>query len=141
MTIKTSLAKKRIATLWLILSGLLILIFLIFTFTDKFENKNQQAWGWMLSCIMPTLSLMFSIFMFDVKSVDTDNKEVDRFYYRITLGLSIAYLSLIFANIFICPFIEKSLMEMMTESNIVLAPFQGLVSASVGLFFYKKDQK
>jgi hypothetical protein len=140
MRIAFTLAKKKIATLWFSYALVLFLIIFFQSIMGKFEDKNQIAWGWFLSNVMPSLSLMLSIFLADVRNQNNDDTEIDRFYYRLTMGLSILYLTLLILILLMQPLIAKPIITLMNESSIYLGPFQGLVSGSLGLFFIQKGK-
>lgn len=134
-------AKKRIATLWFVYSLILFLIIFLQSLAGKFENKNQEAWGWFLSTILPNLTLMLSVFIIDARTATVDKSEIDNFYFRLTMGLSSLYLTSILLLILLQPLTTKSIIQLMNESSIFLGPFQGLVSGSIGLFFVNKEKK
>jgi hypothetical protein len=141
MKMNFSKAKRKIATFWFIFSSVLFLMIFFQSLAGKFESKNQEAWGWFLSAIMPNLTLMISVFIFDIRATEPDTSEIDIFYYRLTIGLSCFYLGIILLLILLQPLTNKSIIQLMNESSIFLGPFQGLVSGSIGLFFVNKEKK
>lgn len=144
--IKTQLAKRRLATLWFVSACLLIILLLIMSFGDKFymnvdgkpTSQAQQAWSWLSTAILPTLSLIISVFISDMRSNASDQSEVDRFYFRLAFFPSLFYLILLFVTITLPTAFSKSTLEAMAESNIWLGMLQGVVSSCIGLFFFKK---
>jgi hypothetical protein len=141
MKIEFFKAKKHIATLWFILSSILFLLFLFQTLMGKYENKIQEAWGWLFLMILPTLTLMISVFVVDINATQNEPFEVDIFFYRLTMALSALYLIAIIIVILAQAAIGTPSIQNMNQASIFLAPVQGLVSGSIGLFFTKKEKK
>ncbi|WP_143305640.1 hypothetical protein [Chitinophaga vietnamensis] len=132
-------AKKKIAIFWFVVSAIIFTIVFVQTLGGKFEDNSQEAWGWVTSAILPNLTLMLSVFLFDIKAAAPERSFVDIFYYRITIGLSIFYLGVIILMILLQPLTNKPLLQLMKESSIYMGPFQGLVSGAIGLFFVKQQ--
>jgi len=139
MKIEFTKSKKKIASIWFISAVILFTLFLFQSLLGKFEDKSQQAWGWFLASLMPNLTLMISVFVKDITISEIDKSEVDIFYVRLTMGLSLAYLTSILLILLVQPLTAKPIIQIMNESSIFLGPFQGLVSGSIGLFFLKKS--
>ena len=133
-------AKKRIATLWFVLGGLLFILVLLQSILGKFENKSNEAWSWFFPNILPTLSLMLSVFLFDMRKKVKVEREINNFYFRLTFGLSLVYLITVLITLLIQPFTESSAISLMKNSNLYLGPFQGLITASIGLLFTSAEE-
>ncbi len=137
-TIGFEKARKKIATAWLLLSGLIFLIFVFWTFSGKFGDRSAVAWGWVLPNIMPTLSLIVGILVMDAKGTASAGKTIDRFIYRLAFSLSLFYLLLILMILIFHGKIDSPLFTIFDNSSLFLGPLQGLVSAAIGAFYYKK---
>lgn len=134
-------AKKRLALLWFLIGGLLFVIIFLQTLFNYYDDKANEAWSWFLPTIMPTLSLIIGVFVSEASAGNVQNKPVSSFFYRLSFILSIAYLVMVSLVIFIKPFLpNQNPLELMKLSNFGLGPFQGLVSACIGVFFIKKPQ-
>lgn len=131
--------KKRLALLWFTGAGFIFLLFLVQTIGGRYGDDPELAWGWLLPTLMPTLSLMVAVFVLDALGKEGSVKNVDRFIYRLAFGLSAAYISVVLITILAGPFSEMGSSTLMTKSNLWLAPFQGLVSASLGAFFIRRE--
>ena len=131
--------KKRLALLWFTGAGFIFLLFFVQTIGGRYGEDLDLAWGWLLPTLMPTLSLMVAVFVLDALGKEGSVKSVDRFIYRLAFGLSAAYLSVVLITILAGPFSEMGSSALMTKSNLWLAPFQGLVSASLGAFFIRSQ--
>lgn len=136
--IKFDKAKKNMAILWLIFAAMIFTIFIIMTFT-KFQNYDQTAWNWLLPSLLPTLSLIIGVLVTDSSSKTDLDVTVGRFYYIIAMGCSVFYLTLLLGLILLHSEMSIDIETMFKRSNIFLGPLQGLVSASIGIFYYKSN--
>ncbi|XZF16608.1 hypothetical protein ACTHGU_10770 [Chitinophagaceae bacterium MMS25-I14] len=141
MNISYKKAQKRLSVTWFIVSALLFLFVLMQSLFGKFENDDKLAWGWLMTAILPTLSLMISVFVADINGNPNDDHEVDSFYYRLCMGISAAYFILLWIVLLLEPLTSQTIIDIMKGSSLYLGPVQGLVSAAIGLFFYKKQNK
>lgn len=135
MEIKVINARKKLALLWFSLSMVIFLIFLIQTSMGKFDNKVNEGWGWILPNILPTLTLIITTFISDVRETETSSTDV--FYFRISYYISLVYFLAILLIIFLYPYSNSEYLTYLMKFNIPLASFQGLVTGAIGLFFYK----
>jgi cytochrome c-type biogenesis protein CcmH/NrfF len=102
-------------------------------------QKPQEAFNWLLPAVLPTLTLIVGVFIADVVGTGGDSEtEPDSFTYKLSLGMSIAYLLVVSFTILIEPFSDYDPEGLMKISNLWLSPLQGLVAATVGIFFVKK---
>lgn len=140
MTLPMETCKKRLALLWFIGAGLLFLLLFGQTLFGRYGDRANDAWSWLLPGIMPTLSLMISVFAADVLGKGFGARQADRFVFRLCFSLSLAYLAVLHMMILLSPFSAKPALSLMQESNLWLGPFQGLVTASIGIFFIKQEK-
>ncbi|MCI5193460.1 MAG: hypothetical protein D3915_10095 [Candidatus Electrothrix sp. AU1_5] len=144
MRIPITNTKKRLAIIWFSGSGFLFALLFLQTIFGKYGTEIKEIkdpWGLMLPTFMPTLSLIIGTLIADATASKKDTKEiatVDRFFFRLSCFLSIAYLLTVILTILLSPFSKLSLLELIKLSNLWLAPFQGLVTASLGAFFVSK---
>lgn len=132
-------AKRNLAMPWFIAGALLFLIMFLQTIGGKFEDKNIEAWGWFTQNLIPTLSLIITVFVADSNTEIVD-REIEKFYFNLALGLSIFYLFVLLSVLLAQPFAGKGIIPWLQSSSIYLGPFQGLVTAAVGMFFLKKSK-
>jgi hypothetical protein len=134
------ISRKRLATIWFSGSGLLFSCVLLQTFLGTYSDKAGDAWQWLLPTVLPTLSLMVGILVSGGLGLSDDAKSVDPFMYRLTAVLSLAYLLTVALTILLSPFATwSSPLGLMKMSHFWLAPFQGVVSGALGLFFVSKE--
>lgn len=137
MLVSLTQSKKRLAVLWFIGSGIAFLVVLFQTILGRYVGEVEKAWSWFMPTVMPTLSLMIGVFVADTLNKGLSDKQVDKFMYNIAFGLSVTYFLIIYITIFVQPFVDQSPIKLMQESNLWMAPLQGLVAASLGAFFVK----
>jgi len=132
--------KRKLATLWFVWWIALFLIFLLQSIFGNYGQNWDTAWGWFLPAVIPTLSLIVGVLVMDASGQSVQQREVDRFLFRLTFGLSVVYLLTVSSAIFLQPFAELPPLELMQQYNVFLGIFQGLVSAALGAFFVRAEQ-
>ena len=142
MRIPIANTKKQLSIIWFSGSGFLFALLLLQTIFGKFGTEAKDAWGLILPTFMPTLSLIIGTLVVEATAAAKNTEEtvtVDRFFFHLSRFLSIAYLSTVILTILLSPFSKLSLLELIKLSNLWLAPFQGLVTASLGAFFVSRE--
>ena len=107
----------------------------------KYQNDVEKAWSWFLPTIMPTLSLIVGVLVSDAFSQDQATLKIDKFIYNISFGFSLVYLLMIYLVLFLQPLTQMTVFEVMHISNLWLGPFQGLVGASLTVFFVRRESE
>ena len=134
--------KKKLAILWFVSSGLLFFVVLFQSYFGAYREHISESWEWLLPTIVPTLSLILGVFVMDTVSHGMETRKVDSFFFRLTFGVSSTYLIVVALTILISPFLwvkTQDMVDHLQRSHLWLGPLQGLVSASIGAFFFKKD--
>ncbi len=139
MRVSWAKSRNRLAILWFTGSGVIFSVLLLQTFLGRYGENSSAAWEWFLPTIMPTLSLIVGVVVMDTVGKGVKLRSVDGFVFRLSFILSLFYLVAVSLTIFLKPFSPLSASELMKLSNLWLGPFQGLVSASLGVFFMKRD--
>jgi hypothetical protein len=144
MTRKLSMetSRKRLAVLWFAGAGVVFLTLLAQTLAGRFADKAEQAWGWMLPTVVPTLSLIVGVLAISARrpapsEPAPSDGTVDPFFYRLSWWLSAVYLATVAATLFAQPLTAWPPLELMQRSNLWLGPMQGLVAASLAAFFFR----
>ena len=149
MRVSLAAAKKTLALIWFFGAAPLFCVVLIQTISGHYGDRYQDAWGWLLPSVLPTLSLMIAAFVKD--SDRSAAGSVSQFIYRLTVVLSIGYLVTVMVTIFASPFAGTTVtpdgkemamtdLQAMQMSHIWLGPFQGLVTAALGAFFVDQQK-
>jgi len=141
MRISWAKCKRLLATLWFTGSGVIFFIVSFQTILGRYGENANEAWGWLLPTVMPTLSLIIGVMVMDALGRGTKIKTVDRFIFTLAFGLSVVYLLMVVLMILMQPFSSLSPLELMKQSNLWLGPFQGLVSALLGAFFIRVEKE
>jgi hypothetical protein len=139
MQISMQKSRRYLATLWFAFGCAVFLIVLGQAFFGHYGADVAQAWGWLLPTIMPTLSLIIGVLVAETRYRNTIRKTVDHFTFRIAFSLSLLYLLVVLLTIIIQPISPIPPLELMKQSHLWLGPFQGLVSASIGVFFVRAE--
>lgn len=139
MKIQFDTAKKRIAILWFIVAATIFALMFLQTINGKFENKVSEAWGWFCQNLLPTLSLIISVFIFDNAANNGNSRMIDKFHFNIAFFISLFYLLVVTSVVLAQPFAKTSTIVWLQQSNIYLAPLQGIATGAIGIFFIKKS--
>jgi hypothetical protein len=112
------------------------LVVFVQTLRDVYGERTQEVWAWLLPTILPTLLLITGVVAAQaLRPRDPHAPTVDRFFYRLTLGITIAYLLLVNAVFFLRPFSPLSPLGLLQRASLFLGPLQGLLDAALGVFF------
>src|ERR1700740_393449 len=112
-------ARQRLARLWFIVSGLLMLLFVIYTATGRFDTHNSDGWQWYTQNLLPSLTLIATYFF----NTHPDDKvlSIDLFAFRLAYGISAGYLSILLITVLLGPVAFKyahlSLLELFKQSQ------------------------
>jgi hypothetical protein len=142
MSIPISKCERWLALVWFVPAGVLSLIFIIQSMSNKYLGQTAEAWQWFLPNLLPVLSLILGALVAEAMSGGPGARRIQRFYFRLTMGLSIVYLIAFALPILALPFVavrSGEMIEHLKRSNLWLGPMQGLVSASLGIFFVKRE--
>ena len=138
--ISTRTCKRRLAILWFVVGVVLFILLVLQSVFGKYGAQAEDAWGWFLPTVMPTLSLITGVLILDMTSAGQTDKEVDRFAFRVTFGLSAFYLALVALTPLVQPFTSLPALDLMKRSNLWLGPLQGLVAAALAAFFVRGER-
>jgi len=134
--------RSRLAALWLGLGITIFLIVVVQSLLGKFGDDTQNAWGWLLPTVMPTLGMIVTVLGYTALDQNFSNSVVRRSFFWVAFFLSGMYLVLVLITILIQPFVPGvNPIELMHRSNLWLGPFQGLVASALGVLFVSKQKK
>lgn len=136
MNLKSS--RKVLTLIWIIgfLPAFLILAAQTYWGT-YYEGNDKEAWSWFTPNIVPTLGLIIGTLASSAAGDQKNDKTVDPFFFKLTLALSILYLT-IFNLIFILePLSDSPPLETFKRSSLFLGIAQGLVTTALGAFFVR----
>jgi cytochrome bd-type quinol oxidase subunit 2 len=133
--------RVELATIWLGGTGIIVLIMVVQSMLGKFEEQVQEAWGWLLPTVMPTLGMIVTVLGYTALETQRGKSDVRRSFYRIARALSIVYIALVLLTILIQPFSKYDSLQLMRMSNLWLGPIQGLVASALGVLFVSRRTK
>lgn len=139
--ISSKASRKKLAILWIVGGLILFFVLILQSVFGRFGDKTEAAWSWFLPTLMPTLSLILGVLTLDATSGGSEGKMVDRFFFRLACWLSAIYLIVVGMTLFLQPFTQTPLLELMARSNLWLGPLQGLAAAVLGIFFVKGERE
>lgn len=142
-TISLDLVRNRLAAVWGIGAGLVVIVVVLQSLLGRFGDRTQDAWGWLLPTIMPTLGMIFTVLGYTALDPVFSNSVVRKSFFHIAMGLSIGYLGLVTLTVLIGPFAAvngSQMVDLMNTSNLWLGPFQGLVASALGVLFVTKKK-
>lgn len=134
-------AKRTLAITWFIWGGGLFLVLFLQTINGLYRDTARDIWSWFSPTILPTAALIIGVMVSDAMGNNVSPRKVSRFAFTVTLILTIVYLITI-SLVILFPLSKESpsLLERIKVANFGLGPFQGIVSASLGIFFTKKSK-
>lgn len=140
MKVPMERCQRTLATLWFVAGVILLILLVVQTLGNHYGDKDNEAWGWLLPNLLPTLSLIIGALTADAFGGGQKSKQVDAFIYRLALAVSAIYLLMVLLPVIAQPFVSYSPLDLLKRSNLWLGPLQGLVSATVGAFFVKAEK-
>lgn len=131
---KMGRARAVIAWVWLVLGmGTFVLVATQSLFA-RYEPRTRDVWDWLLPSLMPTLMLVAGAIAATRRPGSHDEQAPKALVFW-AIGLSSLYL-LFVASPFVLPaFIGQAPFTLIDRITLFIGPFQGLVSAIVGVFF------
>ena len=130
-------ARRRLAVIWFAGAGALFLILFLQSVFGLYGDRLDEAWRWFLPNVLPTLTLMVSVFVAEVRSGEPASRETDRFFYRLALTLSVAYLAVVALTLLLSRVSAYPPLELLSLSNLWLGPLQGVAGGALGAFFVR----
>jgi cobalamin synthase len=135
LSLETS--RRRLAVLWFAGAAVSFVTLLAQTLLGRYGKESEQAWGWLLPSVVPTLSLIIGVLAVSANKPPRADLVVDRFFYRLSWWLSAVYLATVAATLFVQPLTRWAPLDLMLRSNLWLGPMQGLVAAALAAFFFR----
>jgi hypothetical protein len=133
--------RTKLATLWLGGGSVVIIVVVIQSLLGRFGERTQEAWGWALPTIMPTLGMIVTVLGYTALNPIYLSYVVRKSFFHVAVWLSALYLFLVLLTIAIQPLAGADPVELMRVSNLWLGPFQGLVTSALGVLFVSKEEK
>ncbi len=127
---------------WFIGGGIWFVLLLFQSLLGRFSpSEQEEVRSLFLPLVIPTLTLMIGTFATDAFERSQSHATVKKSFFRLTLGLSIGYLTLVGLPLLLIPFSDKSPIALLRESQLWLIILHGLVSIALGAFFVHKPKE
>jgi hypothetical protein len=139
--IQLDAVRARLAKMWIGGASVIFITVVLQSLLGRFGDQTQEAWGWLLPTIMPTLGMIITVLGYTALDPLLSQSVVRKSFFQIAFWLSGFYMSLILLTILIQPLAGASAIQLMHLSNLWLGPFQGLVASALGILFVSKQPK
>ena len=139
MQVSMMRCKRRLGALWFAWSAFLFILLTLQTVFGRYGSSADEAWGWLMPGILPTLSLIVGVLVMDALGKSVKVKSVDSYFFWLTFALCSFYLLMVTLSILLQPFATLDALALLKQSNLWLGPLQGLVSAALVAFFTKRE--
>ena len=133
--------RNRLAALWLIGGAVILILVVMQCLLGHFGDRAQEALGWLLPTLMPTLSMIVTVLTYTALEPRVLDAIVRRSFFWVAYYLSVFYLLLILVTILVQPFTPTEPLQLMRLSNLWLGPVQGLTASAIGVLFVSKKSK
>jgi hypothetical protein len=140
-TVSLDTVRIRLAAIWLGGGSAILIIVVLQSLLGRYGDKTQEAWGWLLPTLMPTLGMIVTVLGYTALDPYRSNSIVRKTFFSVALWLSTLYLLLVSMTILVQPLTRTEPIELMRTSNLWLGQFQGLVASALGVLFVSKQKK
>jgi hypothetical protein len=132
--------QRRLVAVWLAGCAPAFLLLFVQSISGVYGEFVEQAWGWFLPTIVPTLSVIVGGVAYQARRTPS-KANVDGTAFSVSLILSIAYLALVLATLLLRPLSTATPLQFLATSNLWLVPIQGLAGLSIGAFFTSSSDR
>jgi len=134
--------ERRLLVVWLVgvLPSFLALFVRTITvddasFEEYYGQPVSQVWAWFSALVLPTLGLIMGTIVAQARDLVPSNKMIERFYYRLALGLSVVYLMIVNVVVLGSGVFSRYVDNLLSLSGLGLAFAQALLDAALGTIF------
>ena len=135
-------SQKKIATLWLVFSFLILGLFVLLSLSRHSEDSSEE-WTWLLSQLSPGLSAISGSLIYSATNQSKiSEQKIDKFFTRIVMLVSMVYLSILTGLILSIPFAENQdikILDHLTSLSLLVTFMQAIVLGLLGIFFAKTN--
>ena len=130
--------QRRLATLWLAVGIPLLVLLGVQDLRNVFGEQSSGAWSWYGAAVVPTLTVIVGTVINQARTQAVP-VTIDRFAYRLAMGLSGVYLFLVVGTLVYVGIAgvtaEMTPLQVLNRSTAYLTPVQGFVGLAIGAFF------
>lgn len=132
--------QQNLARVWFVWSGLVVGLVFLQTISGHYEGREAPTWKWMAMSLGPPLALLLGAVT--AKELTKKRRQqkvlVSAFAYRLSLWMSIFYLTLVTLTILLEPaammVAQRADLNLISASELWLVPLQSLLTGSLGAF-------
>jgi hypothetical protein len=132
--------QTRLMFVWVAGCVILLLVAWLQILFGHYGDNGRDVIGWLLPSITPTLSLVSGVWANNALKKSNASEKVGIGIYRVVLAISILYLVFIGLIFAIQPMVALPPIDVIKDSSLILAPFQGVVCVFMGIFFTQKSK-
>jgi len=137
--ISIATGQRLLAYVWLGGSGLLFVLVLALTLRQRYGDRDQDVWTWLLGNIVPTVTLIIGFVVHTARTSRADQSKVSALAFWTAMVLSCVYLVLLLALLVLHPLTPFTPLELLRKSAMFLPAIQGLLGLALGVFFASKS--
>lgn len=136
-------AQKKLTVVWFCSSGLLLVYVILWQITGK-ETIADIA-SWLLEHLVPYLTLITTGFIVAYSQENKyDNTQIDIFFYRLSLFVSIFYIGFLLVILIMIPKDQfqhgmQHAKDSFEQTSKILPYFEVILGGVLGVFFTKKS--
>jgi hypothetical protein len=137
----TEKCKQYIGFLWIGAFLLCLAVIAVQSGNNVYGKRLEEVWQWFLPTLLPTTSLVISVFVAGSLKPKPKGTKVNSFMFFLALTISLVYLLAVILTLGLSVFMRHPLnpLDLMKMSHFWLAPLQGMTSSTLGIFFLSKD--
>lgn len=132
--------QQSLVRVWVVWSGLVVGLVFLQTVFGHYEGRGAATWKWMATSLGPPLALLLGAVA--AKALTKKHRQqkilVSAFAYRLSLWVSIFYLTLVTLTLLLEPVAmmvaQRADLNLISESELWLVPLQSLLTGSLGAF-------
>lgn len=133
-------ARNYLAIIWITGATLTCALAIGQSIMGRLTGFEDAFWGWFGPTIFPTLGLIFGAIGGMALDEEPERRTVKRFFFRLAVGLSIAYLLVLLLTMLAEPIAGSHDMRFFIFSNRWLQPLQALVAIALGTLFASRKK-
>lgn len=134
-------ARHFLAGIWFLGALFPFTLIVAQTILGRHGNTIQEVWAWFVPTILPTLSLMLGVIGSSALIPERDTRRVKPFFFRLSVGLSLTYITILSATLLLEPFSPTGGIKLYGISNYWLSPIQSLALGTMTVLFTSFDAK
>ena len=138
MTLRLARCQQQLLVVWGIGAGFAVLVVALQIMAGYYGDRGDEAVKWLMTNLFPNLGVMVGAMAYAVHHAPGE-ATVNPLAFRTAWAISVFYLFLVALVLLVPPFSASTPLQLMSSSSMFLAPVQGLVGTTLGVFFVSKQ--